>query len=147
MRKCALLLVLLSPVLAACGSSSSSPTSPTAVATSTPILTPTPIPASALSAAITGIVTNAKTGKPVAGATLSLGNKANSARTDGTGHYRLAIPGGKTAAVFVSARGYSGALSMGKVAPHGLTTVDFKLNPRVPGQPDVPPFPGTFGKP
>jgi protocatechuate 3,4-dioxygenase beta subunit len=105
------------------------------------------MPGTALSAVLTGTVTDAQTGKPIAGATVSLGNPANAARTNAAGVYRLAIPSGRPTAVSVSARGYTASLSMGKVRAHSVTRADFKLNRRVPGKPNVPPFPGTFGKP
>jgi len=145
MRRLALLLLL--PAVTACGSSSSAPPSTTPASTSAPIPTPTAVPGRALTAAITGVVSNAKTGKPVFAAIVSLGNPHNAARTDRSGRYRLIIPGGRSTSVFVSARGYSGTLAVGKVGQRTVTRVDFKLNPRISGQPNVPPFPGTFGKP
>jgi hypothetical protein len=68
-------------------------------------------------------------------------------KTNTAGLYRIHIPSGHATPILVSARGYAGALAVGTVKPHTTTRFDVKLNPRIPGKPNVPPSPGTFGKP
>src|SRR5438270_5555664 len=80
--------------------------------------TPTPIPASAYTATISGRVADAQTKSPVAGALVVVENGARKARTNAFGRYSIAFPGGSTATVQVSMQGYAGELSIGKVQPH-----------------------------
>jgi hypothetical protein len=140
-----LLLLLPLALLAGCGGSSSSP--PAALPTATAIPTPTAIPAAKLDAALVGTVVSAKTGKPIARATVSIGNGSQAVKTDTAGRYKLNIPSGIPTPVVVTARGYTGALAEGKVTPHSVTHYNFKLTPVVAGKPGAPSFPGTFGKP
>ena len=144
MRRVLLLLPLA--LLAGCGGSSST-SPPSALPTATVIPTPTAVPKSKLDSVLTGLVVNAKTGKPIAGATVSIGNGGEAVKSDAAGHYRLSIPSGVPTPVVVKARGYTGSLAEGKVAAHSVTKYTFKLSPLVPGKPGAPSFPGIFGKP
>lgn len=110
-------------------------------------MTPTPIPARAYTASIYGTVVDAKTGKPIPGATISLLLQPHSTSTDAQGHYRLVFPGAIDAAVSVSKNGYAGTVSMGKIPGHTSTRVNFKLTRIQKGKPVMPPPPGLFGKP
>jgi hypothetical protein len=110
-------------------------------------MTPTPIPAKAYTASIYGTVVNAKTGKPIQGATISLLLQPHSTTSDALGRYRLVFPGGIDAAVSVYKQGYAGTVSMGKIPGRTSTRVNFKLTPIVKGQSVPPPPPGLFGKP
>jgi N-acetylneuraminic acid mutarotase len=74
---------------------------------------------------VTGTVTNAKTRKPVAGATVTVGQGVTT--TDSKGHYQLIVPVGSYT-VSVSAFGYHGASKAGvKVSGGGTDTENFAL--------------------
>lgn len=110
--------------------------------------TPTPIPASAYSAQIFGRVTDIKTGRPLKGAIVTVGSGGRHVtRTGVHGRYRLAFPATLAIPVTVRLRGYTGALAMGRLAPHRSARVNFQLTHITPGKPVPPPAPRVFGSP
>jgi hypothetical protein len=107
----------------------------------------TPIPAAAYTASIHGTVVDRKTGSPIPGALVTVGSGAVAGHTSSYGTYRLRFPANVGVPVSVSAAGYIGALSMGRLRPHQAVKVDFKLARVAAGVPAAPPPPSVFGQP
>ncbi|HLH21225.1 MAG TPA: carboxypeptidase regulatory-like domain-containing protein [Chloroflexota bacterium] len=92
-------------------------------------LPPTPVPAAVVSApSITGLVRNAQSGQPLAGATVSVTGTGAAATTDAGGNYQLAglTPG--VVQVSVTATGYIGDSASVTVPPTGSATQNFALS-------------------
>lgn len=111
----------------------------------TPAPTPTRIPASDFTATISGTVTEQKTGVPIAGAAVVVGDRLRTAKTDAGGRYRISFPARATVAVTASKPGYAGALAIGTLPVNGRTTLNLRLIKHRPGVPPVPPMPVQFG--
>lgn len=110
--------------------------------------TPTPIPVRDFTAVLHGKVTDSKTGSPVAGALVVVGQlPRHTTITNSFGQYRITFPAGPDIVVQVTKQGFAAALAMGKIKSHGTTTVDFKLAPRDPSKPIAPSPPMVFGTP
>lgn len=154
--------LLFAIVLTGCGGSSSS-TSRTALpappppqsphltpevrATQPPSRTiPTPFPAALYSARISGLVEDAKSRSPIAGAVVTVGAGLRRARTDAYGHYSVAFPAGPAVALFVTVPGFVQGLAVGSARPKQKVKVNFALDRVVAGLPAFP-RPKSFGKP
>jgi hypothetical protein len=108
--------------------------------------TPTPFPARAFTAVIHGTVTDQKTGSPIAGALISVGQlPRHVTRTNAFGRYRITFPAGPPVSVQVSAPGYAGALAMGALHPHRAFALNFRLPRETASNPAAPPSPFMFG--
>jgi hypothetical protein len=109
---------------------------------------PTPIPARDFTAILHGKVTDAKTGSPVSGALVVVGQRPrHTTITNSFGQYRVTFPAGPDIVVQVTKHGFAGQLAMGRIKQHGSSTVDFKLAPTSVNKPAAPSPPMTFGTP
>lgn len=109
---------------------------------------PTPIPARDFTAILHGKVTDAKTGSPVAGALVVVGQRPHHTTiTNSFGQYRVTFPAGPDIVVQVTKQGFAGQLAMGRIKQHGSSRVNFKLAPTSVNKPAAPSPPMVFGTP
>jgi hypothetical protein len=107
--------------------------------------TPTPFPTRAYSSVVWGTVRDARTHKPIAGATVTVANGQRSVKTDAQGRYRIGFPGGVYVPVTAKHVGYAESLAMGMMPPHKTFHKDFTLVRASKNHPAPPPVPGSFG--
>lgn len=107
-------------------------------------VTPTPIPASAYSAAIQGTVIDAKGHYRIAGAVVTVGAH-HVTYTNANGQYRVTFPTGADVPVEVTKRGFASRLAMGSISPHKTVTLNFTLTPLNRRHPIAPAPPTFFG--
>jgi hypothetical protein len=118
---------------------------PIKLPTTRPIALPTPtdFPPSAYTALLHGIVTDARTHKPLAGAFVRIGRTGRpSTVTSSSGRYSISFPGGPPVEVRIDKKGYFEYLAMGQLVPHGHYKRDVALSPKIPGA--APPAPSFF---
>lgn len=109
---------------------------------------PTPIPIRDFTAILQGKVTDAKTGSPVAGALVVVGQRPrHTTTTNSFGQYRVTFPAGPDIVVQVTKQGFAGQLAMGRIKQHGSSKVNFKLAPTSVKNPAAPSPPMAFGTP
>ncbi|HWI16642.1 MAG TPA: carboxypeptidase regulatory-like domain-containing protein [Vicinamibacterales bacterium] len=123
-----LLFVPLLALIVACGSGNS-PTAPSTVTapspTTTTPTTPTAVtPPASVAVSVAGVVTNADTGRPVGGATVTIGGR--SATTDGNGYYSISGVTSGSATMTVTASGFNNSTE-------GVTvqTIDTRIDRRL----------------
>ncbi|GAC1523303.1 MAG: hypothetical protein NVS2B16_31510 [Chloroflexota bacterium] len=98
-------------------------------------------------AVLFGTVTDAATHSPLAGArvVVTTGAHASSATTGPFGGYSVKLPGGYFVSVNVTATGYVGQLSAGRVSAHRRFPLSFRLTRVIANQAVAPPPPAMFG--
>ena len=110
------------------------------------LATPTDFPPSAYTALLHGIVTDAKTRNPLAGALVRIGRTGRpSTVTSSSGKYSIRFPGGPPVEVRIDKKGYFEFLAMGQLARHKHYRRDVVLHRKTPGA--APPAPGFFNGP
>jgi hypothetical protein len=108
--------------------------------------TPTDFPPSAYTALLHGIVTDAKTHQPLAGALVRIGRTGRSSTfTSAAGRYSIKFPGGPPVEVRIDRKGYFEYLAMGQLARHKHYRRDVALYRKAPGA--APPAPSFFNGP
>lgn len=107
--------------------------------------TATPYPAAAYRSIVYGKVTDVKTHKPIAGATISVAEGQRSTHTDAHGRYRIRFPSKQPVSLQVTKKGYVCGLGVGFLTVKQTLRKDWTCQRSTPSHPAVPPAPGIFG--
>ena len=98
-------------------------------------------------ASVYGTITDAKTHKPLPGATVQVADGQRTTHSDKNGRYRIAFPGRLTGSIQVRKPGYQCGIAMGTLKPGQSVRKDWQCQKIDPKHPVPPPFPSFVGTP